>query len=237
MPIAPPEAMRASSTAVQVGVGAAVVIGVVLATIFLPLGRWIDHLVAFTRHAGILGLAAFALAFLVIAVTMLPTIELYVAAGLVYGTWWGTALTTALSLVGAMLAFAIARSSLRRWIEHRLARHDRLAELDRGIGQHSFWVAVLLRLAPVLPFGPTNYALAATRISPAMYAATAVVGTAPTNLMYAYAGSLLHRVSALSDARTPDHAALLWGGVAATIAAALLLGWIAKRALARAAKG
>lgn len=229
--------MRASSTAVKVGVGAVVIAAVVLASVLLPLGTWIDHLVAWTRHHGALGLAAFSLAFVVLAVTMLPTVEMYVGAGLVYGTWWGTVLTTALSLVGAMLAFAIARSSLRRWVEHRLDGHDRLAEFDRGIGEHSFWIAVLLRLSPILPYGPTNYALGATRISPAMYAITSVVGTAPTNALYAYAGSLLHKVTEIGAGNTPGHELLLWGGLAAALAASILIGWIAKRALARASKG
>jgi uncharacterized membrane protein YdjX (TVP38/TMEM64 family) len=227
--------MRAPGTAVQIGLGAVVVTALVIAALFLPLGRWIDELVAWTRHDGLLGLAGFALAFLVLTVTMMPTIELYVGAGLVYGTWWGTLLTTALSLAGAMLAYAIARSSLRRWIEHHLDGHDALAQFDKGVGEHSFWVAVLLRLAPILPFGATNYALGATRISPAMYALTAVVGTAPTNLMYAYAGSLVHRVTELGSAKT-GHTILLAVGLAATLAASILLGWIAKRALDRAAK-
>lgn len=228
--------MRGSSTTVQVGLGAAVIAGVVLASVFLPLGEWIDHLVAWTRHEGLLGLAAFSLVFLLLTITMLPTIEQYIGAGLVYGTWWGAALTTVLSLIGAMLAFAIARSSLRRWIEHRLDGNHLAAELDRGIGQHSFWLAVLLRLSPILPFGPTNYAIGATRISPGMYALTTVVGTAPTNLMYAYAGSLLHRVTEIGDGNTPGHQLMLWGGLAATIGATVLLSWIAKRALDRSRK-
>lgn len=227
--------MRARGTVVHVGLGAVVVVALVLAAIFLPLGRWIDGLVGWTHHEGLLGLAGFALAFLMLTLTMMPTIELYVGAGLVYGTWWGTLLTTVLSLAGAMLAYAIARSSLRRWIEHRLDGHDALAQFDKGVGEHSFWVAVLLRLAPILPFGPTNYALGATRISPTMYALTAVVGTAPTNLMYAYAGSLLHRVTELDSPRS-GHTILLAVGIAATLAASVLLGWIAKRALDRAAK-
>ena len=226
--------MRASSTAVQLGVGAAVVATIVLASVFLPVATWIEHLVTWTRHEGVLGLAAFSLVFLVLTITMLPTVELYVGAGLVYGTWWGTALMTALSLIGAMLAFAIARTSLRRWVERRLDGHENAAEIDRGIGQHAFWVAVLLRLSPILPFGPTNYALSATRISPGMYALTAVVGTAPTNLLYAYAGSLLHRVTELRN--SPEHEVLLWGGIAATVAVTILLSWIARRALDRSRK-
>jgi uncharacterized membrane protein YdjX (TVP38/TMEM64 family) len=225
--------MRASSTAVHVGVGAAIIVAVVLASIFLPIGEWIAQLVAWTRHEGVLGLAAFSLVFLVLTVTMLPTIEMYVAAGLVYGMGWGTVLTTALSLTGAMLAYAIARTSLRQWVEHRLDGNRRAAELDRGIGQHAFSLGVLLRLSPILPFGPTNYALGATRISPGMYALSAVVGTAPTNFVYAYAGSLLHKVTELRDGNPPGHEVLLWGGLGATVALSVLIAWIAKRALAR----
>ena len=227
--------MRGSGTAVRVGVGAAVIAAVVLATIFLPLGHWIDALVAWTRHEGVLGLVGFSLAFLILTVMMLPTVEMYVGAGLVYGTWWGTLLTTLLSVAGAMLAFWLARTSVRKWIERRIDGHGKLEQFDRGVGEHSFWVAVLLRISPILPFGPTNYALGATRMSPGMYALTTVVGTAPTNLLYAYAGSLLHRVTELGSAKT-GHTALLVGGIAATLAASVLLGWIAKRALDRSSK-
>lgn len=201
----------------------------------MPVDRWIEALVTWTRHEGALGLAGFALVFVVFAVTMVPTLELYIGAGLIYGTWWGAALMTALSVVGALAAYAIARSSLRRWIEHYLPQHKRIQELDRGIGAHAFSLGTLIRLAPVLPFGATNYALGATRMSLGMYVVTAIVGTIPTNLIYAYAGSLLHRVTELSTAHQ-GHPLLLWGGIAATVAATVLLGWIAKRALDRAAK-
>ncbi|HSN25243.1 MAG TPA: VTT domain-containing protein [Kofleriaceae bacterium] len=227
--------MRASGTAIRVGIGAAVVAALVLAGVLLPLGAWIEALVRWTRHEGLLGLTGFALVFILCTLTMLPTLELYIGAGLVYGTWWGAALMTALSLVAALLAYAIARTSLRKWIERRLAHHEKIEALDKGIGEHAFWLGTLLRLAPVLPFGPTNYALGATRISRSMYALTVIVGTAPTNVMYAYAGSLLHRVTELSSAHT-GNPLLLWGGIAATVAATVLLGWIAKHALDRAAK-
>ena len=197
--------------------------------------RWIETLVSWTRHEGVLGLAGFALVFVVFSLTMLPTLELYVGAGLIYGTWGGAALMTVLSLLASLAAYAIARTSLRRWIEHRLPRHKRVQELDQGIGAHGFSIGTLLRLTPVLPFGATNYALGATRMSLRMYVLTVILGTLPTNVIYAYAGSLLHRVSELSTAHE-GHPLLLWGGLAATVAAAVLLGWIAKRALDRAAK-
>ncbi len=227
--------MRASRTAVRVGIGAAILAGVVAAAVLLPVGSWIEALVRWTRHEGALGLAGFSLAFVACTLAMLPTIELYVGAGLIYGTWLGAALMTVLSLVAAMLAYAIARTSLRKWIERGLAHHQKISALDQGIGEHAFWLGTLLRLAPVLPFGPTNYALGATRMSGSMYALTVVVGTAPTSIMYAYAGSLLHRVTELSSAHT-GNPLLLWGGIAATLAATVLLGWIAKHALDRTAK-
>jgi len=201
----------------------------------MPVDRWIEALVSWTRHEGALGLAGFALVFVVFSLTMLPTLELYIGAGLIYGTWWGAALMTVLSLVASLIAYAIARSSLRRWIEHHLPHHKRIQELDKGIAEHAFSLGTLLRLAPVLPFGATSYALGATRISLGMYIATALAGTIPTNVIYAYVGSLLHRVTELSSAHK-GHPVLLWGGIAASVAASVLIGWIAKRALDRAAK-
>jgi len=201
----------------------------------MPVDRWIEALVSWTRHEGVVGLAGFALVFIVFSLTMLPTLELYVGAGLIYGTVWGAMLMTVLSLIASLAAYGIARSSLRRWIEHHLPHHKRIQELDKGIGAHAFSLGTLLRLAPVLPFGATNYALGATRMTFGMYVLTVIVGTIPTNIIYAYAGSLLHRVSELSSAHE-GHPLLLWGGLAATVAATVLLGWIAKRALDRAAK-
>lgn len=227
--------MRASGTAIRVGVGAAILAALILAGVLLPVGTWIEALVRWTRHEGVLGLAGFSLAFIACTLTMLPTLELYIGAGLIYGTWWGTLLMTGLSLVAALVAYAIARTSLRKWIERRLAHHHKIDAIDKGIGEHSFSLGTLLRLAPVLPFGATNYALGASRMSLGMYALTVVVGTAPTNAMYAYAGSLLHRVTELEHAHA-GNPVLLWGGLAATLAATVLLGWIAKHALDRASK-
>ncbi len=201
----------------------------------MPVDRWIEGLVTWTRHEGALGLAGFAVVFIVFTLAMVPTLELYIGAGLIYGTWWGAALTTVLSLVGSLCAYAIARSSLRRWLEHRLPYHKTIDELDKSIGAHAFSLGTLLRLTPVLPFGATNYALGATRITLGMYTLTVVVGTVPTNVLYAYAGSLLHRVTELRTAHA-GHPWLLCTGIAATVAATVLLGWIAKRALDRAAK-
>jgi uncharacterized membrane protein YdjX (TVP38/TMEM64 family) len=204
----------------------------VVASRWLPIARWVEGLVEWTRHAGVVGVAAFALVFVAFALAMLPTIELYIAAGLVYGTVWGTVWSSAVTLVSAMLAYVIARTSVRSWIESRLRQHEKLARLDRELGAHSFWIAVLVRLAPILPFGPTNYALAASQTTTARYAASTLAGTLPTSFMYAYAGSLLHGASELHHTR-PGQAVLWWLGVAMTIAAGIAIGWIAKRALAR----
>jgi hypothetical protein len=95
-------AMRGSSTAAQVATGAAIVVAAIIATMVLPLGSWIDHLVTWTRHAGWLGLAGFALAFVGLART--PGQQALV--------WAGVAATVAVSiLIGWIAKRALTRAA------------------------------------------------------------------------------------------------------------------------------
>lgn len=212
---------------------AAVLIAIVT---LLPVGSWVVSLVAWVRDAGVLGLLVYSVAFVACSVLLLPTLELYVAAGMIWGTWLGAAVTTALTLVSALIAFGLTRTGLRPWIERRIERNEKLGEIDQGIADRSFWIAFLLRLSPVVPFGPVNYALAATKMSLRTYVVTALIGMLPDNILIAYAGSLLRDVTELESVAPggPWKQVALWAGIAATIGASVLIGIAVKRALDRA---
>lgn len=198
--------------------------------------HWIQSLIEWVRGEGAAGLIVYAIAFVAITLSLLPTIELYIAAGLIWGVGWGTAITTVLTLVAALAAYVLVHSPLRPRIEKRLRKHKKLAAFDRGITARSFWISFLLRVSPIVPFGALNYALAATKISLVTYLVTTLLGMLPTNVLFAYAGSLLHSATELGNAQ-PDgiwRHVLLWGGIAASIGASVLVGLAAKRALAHA---
>ncbi|MDB4959613.1 MAG: associated Golgi protein-like protein [Myxococcales bacterium] len=200
----------------------------------LPFGAWIESLVAWIRNAGALGLIVYAVVLVAFSVLLLPTVELYIAAGLIWGTWAGAAITTVLTLVSAVIAFGLTRTGLRRRIAKKIKRNAKLSAIDRGIADRSFSIALLLRVSPIVPFGPLNYALAATKMSLSSYLWTTALGMLPDNLLFAYAGSLLRDVTQLGEATPgPWKQIALWGGIAAAVAASILVGIVVKHALER----
>ena len=224
-----------SRTAKLVVAGAAIA-AVVAAAIWLPVGEWLQAAVAWTRDLGAAGVVAFSIVFVVVCLALLPSIELYIAAGLLYGTWWGALLTAGLGVVVELCTVWLVRTRVRERVERRIRRDRRLKALDRAVSS-SFWIVVLLRFSPIVPFGLLNYALATTKMPVRRRVAANALGMFPNCLFQAYLGSLLSGIGQLADAdaHTPSawkYIALV-AGVASTIGAAVLTAWAMKRSLAR----
>ena len=117
---------------------------------------------------------------------------------------------------------------MRRPIEARIKKHPRIAALDKGFSEHSFWILLLLRFSPVMPFGLLNYALSMTKAPMWQRLLANFLGMLPCSLMIAYFGSFLTSTHQLSSSSAPSawkHFAV-WTGIAATVIA----GWLAARA-------
>lgn len=207
---------------------------IVAAIVVLPVGTWLRDLVVWTRDLGVIGVLVFSVAFIVVAIAVLPTMELYVAAGFLYGTWWGALLVTVLGVLVELLTLWLVHTRFRDRIERHVRSHPRLAALDRGISAHPFWIIQLLRISPVVPFGPLNYALALTKIPLWQRIVANVIGMGLCSVPQTYLGSLLSGVGRISDAAAPPawkHIALLVG-LATALGAAVITAWATKRALA-----
>lgn len=223
------------SRTAKIIVAVAAVAGIAAAILWLPVAEWVRTVVTWVRHLGALGVVVYSVVFIGIAITMLPTVLLYLAAGLLYGAVWGAVLVTVLGVIVELLALLIVRTKARDAIEHSLLRHPKIAALDRALHDHSFAIMFLLRLSPLVPFGPLNYALATIDAPLWKRVTTNVLGMFPCSLMITYVGSYLRNVTQLSSAHTPSvwkHVAL-WGGLATSLAATIVAGWASKRALAR----
>ena len=210
----------------QLAIAAGVIVATAIAFALLPVGDWIAWLVDAIRGTGVLGVALFSVALIAAIVVLVPTVELFVAAGLIYGTVWGALLTTGVSLVGSLLAFTLGRTALRDRVAAIARRHPKLAAVDRAVGDHAFWIATLLQLSPAVPLGPLNYALAATRISLPAFIASYLAGMIPGNVLWAYLGSELRSA-------TQVHQVLVWSSVLATLVTSILVGRVVQRALDR----
>jgi len=218
----------------QLAIAALALVAAALAFALLPVGDWIAWLVDAIRGSGALGVVLFSLALIAAIVALAPTVELFVAAGMIYGTVWGAILTTGVSLAGSLLAFALGRTVLRDRVKAIARKHPKLAAVDRALGEHGFWIATLLRLSPAIPLGPLNYALAAARISLPTYVASYLIGMIPGDLLWAYLGSELRSATQLHHAAHGMWSqVLVWSSVIATLVTSVLIGRVVQRALDR----
>ena len=181
------------------------------------------------RHWGWLGWLIFALLQMLVAlIGFLPASLLGLAAGAVYGIALGFGLSALGVLLGAAIAFMLARSALRPAIAQRLAKGGHLARLDDAVGKDGWRLVLLLRISPVMPFSLTSYALGLSAIRPRDYA-LGTLAALPALLLYVAIGTLGASGLAALHGHAPLHLALI--GIA--IMATALLTWRLGRLVTR----
>ncbi|MBT3217949.1 MAG: TVP38/TMEM64 family protein [Proteobacteria bacterium] len=191
--------------------------------------------VEWARGAGAMSVVVFIVLYAVATVFMVPGTLLTLGAGFVYGPVWGTALVSPASVLGASLAFWLARSVARPWISGRVEGDARFANIDRAVGAEGLKVVFLLRLSPVFPFTFLNYALGLTAVSFRKYVLASWLGMLPATFLYVYLGSLVPSVAELASGAPSESSGLervlLWVGLAATVTVTIYLTRLAKKAL------
>lgn len=142
-----------------------------------------------------------ALAFIVAMLATLlqacfPFVPFFVVAGanvLVFGLWQGMAMTYAMTVLGALLAFVMARSGARGFVQRRVERSARLARLNRMLEQHGFAAVLLGRLLFVVPSIAVNWisGLSSMRFSHFLFAT--LLGKLPVVILESMLGhDLMH---------------------------------------------
>lgn len=196
----------------------------------------VSDFVAWVRQAGAWGVLVFGLGYVAATVLMLPGSVLTLGAGFLYGPLSGSLLVWPAAVLGATLAFRLARGRARGWVQQRVASRPVFAAVDRAIAQEGFKTVLLLRLSPVFPFSLLNYALGLTGVRAAHYVVASAIGMLPGTLMYVYLGSLAQNITELASGQTETgglvQQLLLYGGLVAT----LLVTWSITRAAKRSLK-
>ena len=211
---------------------ALIVIALSIASVVLPVKDWIRSFIAWVQELGPIGVVIFIAAYALATVLFLPGWIFTVGAGLVYGILGGTLVALTGALIGATLAFIIARYFLRRNIEEYTSRNPRFKAIDEAIGKNGWKIIGLLRLSPLIPFNLSNYFYGITSVSLKAYVAVSSIGMIPGTLLYAYLGAI--GKAGISGEKTQHSVAqyvLLGVGLVATIAVTVLVSRIARNAL------
>ena len=140
------------------------------------------------QSLGALGYFVYVLVYAVCCVLLIPASALTLGAGALFGFAAGSVVVLAGATLGAIAAFLLARTVLRRRIERTMASSPRLAAVDRAIAREGTKVMLLMRISGFPPFTWINYALGLTGVSFRSYVWTTVVGMIPGVLAFTYAG-------------------------------------------------
>jgi uncharacterized membrane protein YdjX (TVP38/TMEM64 family) len=167
-------------------------------------------------------------------VCLVPGLILTLAAGAIFGLARGVALVSAGSVLGASAAFFIGRTFAREWTQQRIAAWPRFRALDGALGERGFWIVLLTRLSPLLPFNLLNYAYGVTAVRARDYVAASWLGMLPATVLYVYAGSAAANLAQALSGRVrtgTTGTVLLVVGLAATVAVTVLVTRLARRRL------
>ena len=216
-----------------IGIGLGIAIVLVLAFVARePLMAAVPALVEEVRRAGALGVVLFVGIYAVATVLFLPGSPLTASAGLLWGVVGGTLVVSPASVLGATLAFLLARGVARPWVARRVGDDPRLAAIDRAVAERGLWTVLLLRLSPLIPFNGLNYALGLTSVRLWEYVLGSFVGMLPGTIVYVWLGSIAAEAGQLATGEgAPARLALLVVGLLATFLVVWLVGRAARRAL------
>ena len=168
---------------------AALVLGFVAVSAALQLSGWNgpEQLQSLVESAGWAGVVVFVVGYAVLVLVPTPASVLTILAGALFGVWWGTLLAWAGALLGACGGFLIGRRLGRSAVDRLL--HGRLQQADAVLARHGLVAVLAVRLVPLFPFTPLNYAAGLLGVRARDYVVGTAVGIVPGALAYAAVGA------------------------------------------------
>lgn len=212
----------------------AIIAGLFLIMRTLPVEAGVDRLEGWVDDLGVWGPIVFGAVYALAAVLFVPGSILTLAAGAIFGLWWGTATVSIASTTGAAVAFLIGRYAARRTVQQQAAKYPRFQAVDRAIGKEGWKIVALLRLAPIFPFSVGNYLLGLTSIRFWPYVIASWLAMLPGTFLYVYLGHIGRagiEAAGGGSGRTTGEWAMLGVGLLATLALVVYVVRFALRAI------
>ncbi len=131
---------------------------------WLGLGTGIGEFRGWIETHALAGAGLFLLLFALVGVSALPGLPLTLAAGALFGTWKGLLLASGGTVLGATLAFILARTLARDFLKRRLEGRRVYDTVEAWTAERGAMAVALTRLFPIFPYSLLNFAFGLTAI-------------------------------------------------------------------------
>ena len=126
---------------------------------------------------------------------------LTIAAGAIFGFWWGLILVSFASTIGATCAFLLTRYLFAETVERKFG--DRLSAVNKGIEAEGAFYVFGLRLVPLFPFFVVNSVLALTKLKTITFYWASQLGMLAGTAVFVNAGTQLADIESTGDILSP----------------------------------
>eukprot|EP00126_Sphaerothecum_destruens_P009030 Sdes_comp20409_c0_seq1m14436 len=180
---------RALLVAIFLGVLGGLFLGVVLSGQIPVILRWIGQ-------TGVFGNLFMMFLFTVLAFPFaFGYTPLALAAGFLWGVFWGTVTISVGSFLGCSLVYFLCQTTWRGWVEKNIIQDKLVFKLFlKSVQQNAFKIIFLGRLTPI-PFGIQNVVYSISPISYAVYILSSILGLIPEQILLTYFGHKMENIS------------------------------------------
>ena len=171
---------------------------------------------------GLAALVLFLLIIIEVVAAPVPPLILYIAAGLMFGGFFGGIIVLTGNIVGAIIAFMFARTIGRKYVLNKIGKDNswRFGHLTEKYGPFGIF---LLRINPLTSSDVISYLAGLSKMRLSHFAISTALGLAPLVFSQTYLGSDIIRENSFLLTL------LVWGGIAYFVFILYLLFRLLKR--------
>jgi uncharacterized membrane protein YdjX (TVP38/TMEM64 family) len=202
--------------------GAIVIVLLIATAALIPDAWWSSFEDTVEAMHPAIALLVFAAVYAAALLLLLPAWIFPIAAGAIFGFFWGLLAAELAIAASALVGWLLARYVVRKWIERPAHRSKTFKAIDQAVGKEPRKMVALFRMAPVIPCGLKSYFFGLTRVRLDDYMGASLVGVLPDLAVKVYLGAAGR--DALAHGGAAD-----WGLFALGIGALVALTYIVGR--------
>ena len=150
------------------------------------------------------GVLLFIFIYILIVLLILPASWLSIAAGYLYGSYYGSLIVFISAFLGASLAFLISRKLFSNKILKVINKFPKLSLLEKIIDKGGLKLIVLTRLSPLFPFSILNYFYGLNKTSYGDFALS-LVCILPGTFLYCSLGTLVNSLNEIDSLKVNNN--------------------------------